>query len=70
MYQPSLPKVHKQKKFRLYFLLQPLSGHYLCANSEHRQVFTLAPNNVTISSAKMHRYGIPGQYDNILEVKH
>ena len=61
MYQPSLPKVHMHTILRLYFVLQPLPGHCLCSNSDHRQVFTpiTAPNNVTTSSTKMYRYGIP-----------
>ena len=40
MYRPSLPKVHKQKIGALNFLLQPLPGHRLCSNSNHRQKVT------------------------------
>ena len=45
-------------------MLQPLPGHWLCSNSDLRQMFTpiyqpLPPNNRTTSSPKMHRYGIP-----------
>ena len=40
MYRPSLPKVHKQKIQRFQFLLQPLPGHCLCPNSDHRQKLT------------------------------
>ena len=31
MYEPALPKVHKQK-IAFLFLQQPLPGHYLCSN--------------------------------------
>ena len=40
MYQPSLAKVHKQEIKRFYFSLQPLPGHCLCSNFDHRQLFT------------------------------
>ena len=39
MYKPALPKVHKQK-IAFLFLQQSLPGHYLCSNSDCRQVFT------------------------------
>ena len=40
MYRPSLPKVHKQKIWRSQFVLQPLPGHCLCPNSDHRLKLT------------------------------
>ena len=45
------------KNLAFIFYAPTLPGHYLCSNSNHLSV--IAPNNVTTSSTKMHRYGIP-----------
>ena len=41
---PNVPTLFTQssqaKYLALMFFLQPLPGHYLCSNSDHRQVFT------------------------------
>ena len=60
---PLYPKFTSKNFSVFYYLLQRLPGHCLCSNSDHRQVFTpifsvSVPNNVTVSSAKITRYGI------------
>ena len=60
---PLYPKFTSKNFSVFYSLLQRLPGYYLCSYSDHRQVFTpifsvIVPNNVTVSSAKITRYGI------------
>ena len=65
MCQHSLPKSSQANKLAfIYMLLQPLPVHCLCSNIRpqtrvHVHLSVNAPNNVTTSSTKMHRYGIP-----------
>ena len=75
MYKPSLPKVHKQNIKRSHFLLQPLPGHCLCSNSDHRQKLTPIYLSLPLITGQLlqQKYtdmAYPGKFGHTFAVKH
>ena len=76
---PNVPTLLTQnsqaKNLALIFLLQPLPGHCLCSNSDHRQVLTpiyqLLPLIMgQLLQQKCSDMAYASQYDSKLAVKH
>ena len=71
---PLYPKF-TSKKISTQFLMQPLPGHWLCSNSDHRQKITSIYQTLPLIMGQLlqQKYtdmAYPGKLDHIFAVKH
>ena len=72
---PLYPKFTSKKNWRSQFLLQPLPGHCLCSNSDHRQKLTPIYQSLPLIMGQLlqQKYtdmAYPGKVDHKFAVKH